>query len=771
MQRSIVLGLALLGATSPACRPSGGVEEPATPESGTKAHETAPSLAEIAKAIDPGPRAALTMEVPAWLSAALGLPGAGGDPAGLLAASREQWARFEAASEGEGDAAKLDKLVSLARALALAERAGGNIEQAPVEVLLVLERIYHLVDAPALANDRNVFAQMIQGFVAALASTGELQDSAALDELAGLVFGALRKSGDLQRRTVAALLRRAPEHPEIPDVLGRLAPKLMDGDEALALGVMHRSLAMRGESATAAHWLDLVGLCSRALDVRCGRDALGRAEALAPADDAKLQVRLTGAREQAKRAQRAVELKDAAGLEDQLEHGRALAELERHEEARAVFEALMRRHPEDARPVAGLARVVLSQSVDFVGAAQVLERAQPREHLDREWYELSIGVRATSLIYHVLPRIADRDPDEIFAMLRPMLLQMQQDIDALEALGVDDGRVLRFVHDLGMEAWPKARAEDGEALRELARGALSRTRTLQAEVPNNIHAYTLMLAAAEFSSDREQALAVLDIPPPAEHAEALAMRRGLGALDLVASWDADERVGTMLALVEAAGGASQPLAARRQAVDGQLLARRLGKGDLGLPELERRYRGLLDEAGGPSDAVLLNNLAVVVAEQGRTDDALALWARAIEQAQEDARDLPRLNAVVARLAASGGRAEPTALEREELERLAQSGGAVEVRLQALAWLAATAGAAERRKADKRLHEVAVKEASTNYRSNNLPGRGGVILRGTVQVGLGYSTVEGLQIQLDTSGVPWFVLPCPVVIPASPGWAP
>jgi hypothetical protein len=77
---------------------------------------------------------------------------------------------------------------------------------------------------------------------------------------------------------------------------------------------------------------------------------------------------------------------------------------------------------------------------------------------------------------------------------------------------------------------------------------------------------------------------------------------------------------------------------------------------------------------------------------------------------------------------------------------------------------AAAGKAERRKAVRALAEVAAEEAATNYRPRNLPGEGGVILRASVQMGLGYSTVEGLQIQLDLSGVPWLVLPCPVAIP-------
>jgi tetratricopeptide (TPR) repeat protein len=768
MPRSLALGWVLaLGVAAPACRPPASEEPDSPAKTPVTAEDAPPGLQEIADAIDPGPRAALTMELPAWLSAALQLPAAGGDRAALLAATREQWERFMA-DEAKSDAAKLEKVVGLARALALAERAGGKVEDASVDALLLLERIYQLLDAPMLANDRNLFARMIQSFVATLAQQGEGESSAALDELAGLVFGALQQSGDLHRRTVAALLRKAPGHPEIPAVLGRLAPQLLAEDEALAVGVLRRALALRGETATAAHWLELADLCSRALDVRCSQDALAHADALAPADDAKLQERLVGARKQAKRAHRAVELEDAAGLEDGLELGEALVELQRYADARLRYERLARLHPDDARPVLGMARVVLVDGFDFVGAVEVIDRAQPREHLDREWYELTIGVRATAVLYHVLPQIADREPDEIFELLRPTLLQMQQDILAFEALGAEEGRVLRFIYELGMEAWPKLRSEDREPFLALLRGLLPRAQALQAEVPGSMHAYLLVLAGAVFSNERERALAVLELVPPAAHAQVLAVRRAHAAFDLVASWDAAERVAMMLTLVDAVAGPPQPLATRRVAVDGHVIARRLGKGNDEWAELEQRYRALQGEPGGEADAVLLNNLAVIVAEQGRIDEAQALWAQSLAHAAEEARDVPRLNALVVRLGAAGKGAAANTADRAELATLAESGDAVEVRLQAHAWLLALAvGGVERRKAAVALRTTAATEAATSYRPRNLPGKSGVIVRGTFQMGLGYSTVEGLQLQIDTSGVPWLVMPCPVPIPGAP----
>ncbi|MCA9652052.1 MAG: hypothetical protein KC501_19200, partial [Myxococcales bacterium] len=677
------------------CRPvegaggarSGGPEPVASSED-----EGIPSLEEIADAIDPGPRAALTVGLPSWLAAGLAVP-RGGDPAALLAEARRRYEGWQARSQQGGDAAQLEGLVELARALALAERAAGDLQHAPVEALVLLERVYDLLDVPALANDRNLFSQMIQGFVQIIAEGGDASSSAMLDDLAKLVFEGVQRADELHRRTVAALLRDAPEHPSIPDVLSRTAESVHAQDEALAVGIMRRSLAMRGEAATAAHWLDLASLCYRSLELRCGNEARARAEALAPADDEKLAERLHRSLEQAKHANAVVELQDAAGLEDRLDQARALMELQRNADAREIYEQLHRLHPEDARPVAGLARVMLLERLDFVAAFEIIDRARPREHLDREWYELAIGVRATALLYHVLPQLADEDPDAIFDALRPALVQMDADISGLEELGADEGKVLRYIYDLGIDAWPKSRAEDQQPLLQLTRAQLTRTRALLEQVPASRHAYTLVLAASEFSADREQALAVLDLAPPAEHAEAVALRRAQAALDLVVSWDAREHAARMLELVDAIDGPDRPLATRRLVVDAHVVARRLGQpGEL--PRLEARYRELLATPGGERDVVLLNNLAALVAEQGRTREALELWKGAEAVAEDNVqRDMIALNVLGARIAAGVF----GAAERERLAELEQSPAAVEVRLLARAWRVAASSGAEARK--------------------------------------------------------------------------
>ncbi|MCA9707109.1 MAG: tetratricopeptide repeat protein [Myxococcales bacterium] len=765
MRAHRVLGWVVLAA---ACRPASTTEpSPRTEaaEAAEAADDQGPTLEEIADAIDPGPRAALTVDMPAWLADGLGVAGMSGDPATLLAEARAELDRFEALSKAAGGDAGLPGVVALARALALAERAGGTVERAPVEVLLVLEKVYRMIDLPALADDHNVFGQMISVFVTALSKDGKVEESAALEQLVGLVQGALRRSGDLHRRTVASLLRGAPEHPDVPEVLARLGPKIIDEDEALAVGVVRRSLAMRGPAATAAHWLDLAALCHRALDVSCGRQALAEAEARASADDEAVQARLHEGRELAKSAHRAVELRDAAGLDDELDRGQALVHLQRYDEARAVYEQLLRLHPDDARPVVGLARLKLTDGLDFVGAAELIERAAPRDHLDRDWYELAIGVRATMLVYHLLPQIADREPKQIFDALRPSLVQLRSDIEALERLGADEGRVLRFVYDLAMEALPKAMGADAvHTLRELVRELLPRARALHDEVPRSRHAYSLLLSAAEFSPDRELALAVLDVEPPAEHAGALALRRAQAAFDLVVAWDAVERVPDLLALLDGLDGEGAPREVRLAVLDGRVAAKRLGHAGPSWAELEQGYRALLAEPGGEADARLLNNLAVVVAEQGRGEQARALWTRALEAAPEETRDLPALALRVSYLseAPAGSAAERDG--RVALEQLAEAATAAEGRLSARAWLVCTAKGSGRRKARATLAKAAAADAANNYRPRNLSGRGAIIMRGSFQVGLGYSSREGMQLQLDAIGVPWLVMPCPVEIP-------
>jgi len=721
----------------------------------------APSLAEIADAIDPGPRAALTVELPAWLVLGLGLPTTPSDPQQAWVQAQAEFDTWDARSKSGDGSIDAEGLIALARALALAERAAGTLDDAPVELLLVLERIYRVIDIPALSTDRNLFARLIQGFVEVIATEGDVQGSAVIDELAGLTLDGLKRAGDLHRRTVAVLLRRVPGHAEIPDIVARTAIHVFDRDEALAVGMVRRSIAMRREAATAAHWLDLAALCHRALELRCGEEALIEAEALAPsAGDDKVKERLEEGRALAKAARSAVDLEDAPGLSDSLLRAAALVELQRYDEAKEIFGHLHELHPRDARPVVGLANAVIADDFDIVTAFEILERARPLEHLDREWYELAIGVRSTALMYYILPQVAGQDPDAVFEALRPMLMELRHDIDGLDALGTDEGRVLSFLYDLGMEMWPHVRSDDEGAMLTLARAMLVRAQALRAEVPTSLHAYTLVLASAEFSDDREQALAVLDLEPPSEHREALVVRRAQAAFALVAAWEASDHVDTMLRLVDAADGPERPLAVRRLVVDAHVLAYRLGhRGDT-LDELERRYRelrGTFDNVR--ADAVLLNNLAAVVADQARFEEAYALWAEAIALSEEDERGVPRINGLAARIA----RVDDEAV-LGELAEMAESGKSVELRLLAHAWTVAGSKGERARKARKALQAAAEHEAATNLRPRNLPGKSGVILRGSFQVNLGYSSTQGMQLELDMVAVPWLTVPCPVAIP-------
>ncbi len=758
--RAVALVALVTGGCSRGGEPGSSPPEPRPPQ--VEDEGVGPSLEEIADAIDPGPQPILTAELPPWLEQAVGA-GQTGDPAKDLRAAQEQMQSLGGSAD-----LNLSAVVTLARALVLAERATAGSTDS-VETLLVLERVYGYLDIPALADERNAFTQTVAMVMSQLAEQDVAQDAEALEQLTTLVIGALRNSGALRRHVVAQLLRKAPEHRAIPDVLARLGPRIFDEDEALAAGVLQRSLSMRGASATAQHWLALSTMCHRVLDVRCGRDALAQAEAVASAEDEDLQEELLEARELAKSAHRAVELREAPGIDDSIERGRALMELQRYDDAHELFEQLSRRHADDARPVIGLARVVLAERFDFMAAAEIVARSQPREHLDRDWYELAIGIRAMALLYGVLPQVMGEQPDRVFDAIRPELTRMRQDIEALEGLGVDEGRVLRFLYDQGMEAWPKIQAEGGAPLMAMVRGLLPRVQALVAEVPRSRHAYGLLMAAAEFSEDRVAALSMIDVDPPVvqEGADALALRRAVGAFDLVAQWDAVDRVPDLLRLVDAAA-AHGSLEARRLALDARVLAHRLGAKTADWDELEPRYRALLEEAGADATALLLNNLAVVVAEQGRNEEALTLWLQAAERAadeDEDEDEVPLLNARAFHMSEGKSRGQSAVEDRQVLEQLATDGSAVEVRLQAQAWRVATAADdRQRREATKALERLAATEAAKNYRPRNLPTRSGVILRGSVEAGLGYAVEGGMLLNVDIKGVPWLLLPCPVVVP-------
>lgn len=752
----------LLGfvAPSPGCRArSVGGDEAAPPVAEAPGEVDRRALAD---AIDPGVRPPLSKDVPRFLLDAIGLPSPmPQDPGELVALARQElegWATLGATKDPRRLVGAVE---GLARGVVLAERAV-ELGSRDTKTLSILERLYDALDAPLIANDRAFFPQMMRLFVQSSAAAGHIRDDAAVAAFSDLVFGTLERAGPAHRHAVAELVRSGDDPALVADALKRVAPKLRREDDDLGVRAMRASIALRGDAAEPAHWVALADVCYAALDVPCGDDAVRRAEAGAGTLDAtkrsKLDDSLKSTRTRARDAATALSSKGARGLGGRLGQARALLDLGRHREAKAAYERLRADFPREAAPVAGLARHAIVSSFDLVGASRIIEAAGPVENADAEYYEIAIGCRATALVYDILPRVAaGKSFVEAYAELEPMLVELRDRILAYEKLGADKGVVLHFLFDVGMnEAVPLASGGGMAAATTLLRGMLPRAIAIADRVPKSVQADLVMIGSAQFADDPKAAFAVLERPLPEDPEHVAALRRAVARYELAVTWERADGLDALAKEVAALRAVAEGPAVQMLEGDVHALVARLG-GDAGAwPRAEAAYRAALGDPSESKDVRGLNNLAVAVAEQGRKDEAMGLLARATAVGTEET--------TVAKVNLAALRVGPGDLSM--LESLETEGDLVEGRLLAAAWRAQLVPPGQRAALAKALRDKVAEETKTQLRPRVLPGTTGIALRGSLSIGLGYSTAKGLEVDISTASQPWLAMR-PDALPLDP----
>ncbi len=702
------------------------------------------TLDQIADLIDPGPQAPLSEGLPPQVFELLGLeqnPSASG--AVLL---EQSIAETELIAQAVGDAEDAEVwtllIRSSARAVVLAEQAAqrGAVE---ADALAQLERAYKGVDVPALANDRNVIVEFIATYVAQAAMDGG-RGSAEFEPLVQRAQDAMRSAEPLHRRTTAQLLRVAPDHDAVPTALLAVAVAELGAGHEWTIPAAKLALERRGKLASASEQLDLARICLEGLDVPCAEAAV-RAAAGAEGSD-QVSADLVFAR-------RIVELADATTLEHRLERARAFLELERYATAKAEFEALHAEFPQDARPVAGLARHAVRKDFDFSEAHRLIESQVDPKNADEAYYELAIGTRMMAVIFSVLPNVAATNGGNTASLLEPVLVGLRPDIEGYAALGNTDGRFLVFVLDVMEELLAQYEQTDKLNLRHLASLSDSVV-ALQSEIPNNPHAYRVLMSIAALEPDKSRASTMVGVPAPAgpEH-DSLVFRRARALVDLAVTWsDPSFAKQAVDALQEVDSSTSYQ--AEELRIDALMVQRVLG-GTAAWETIWKPYQLLLD-GDLTSNPRVLNNLGVAVLHYGGPAEARDVWelsSDACADQDEDHGDVGKLNLIVS--ASPDGGAAALAAMRTLAGETTNAG----VRVTALAWVHAWSKGRARRGAQAAL-KAALDEAKRDGPRPTAPDPySGLVLEGAFSTGLGYAE-DGLAINFDGSGLPWAILAPP-----------
>lgn len=726
------------------------LEAPAAPEStATTPAPTGLTLGEIADRIDPGAQEPLSDGLAPWMFELIGLdahPSLSGKA--LLDQSVTERADVQMQIEtGVTDSASMVSAArGVARSIVLAEQAMAR--GAPrADALAQLERAYIVVDNPSLASEHTTWGNIIL-LLAKEAASGDSspEDQARLQQLATAAQDAIRAAGPLHRRTVAELLRTAPEHQGVPTALLAVAQR---GDGAdWTIGVAKLAVEQRGLAVTAQEQLDLARVCFTALDIACGNQALRAASGAEGSDDVDKDAVL---------ARQIVELADASTLDERLAHARALLSLGRHAAAKAAFEALRAEFPGDARPVGGLARHAMETEFDFERANRIIDAQDGLKNGDAEYYELAIGTRAMAATSTILPSLAADDGPNIARALTPLVRRTRADIDGYARLGNANARPLGWLVDVGEELLAQYQKEGSVSLLRV-RSLSDRAMKLQSELAANPHAYRLLMSAALFETDKARAITMANVVAPAgPDRDALLLRRARALTDLAVTWNEPSLARQAREASREVDAASSLTAAELHA-DAMLVQRLLG-GSTGWETIGEAYEVLLDDNMTSHDARAVNNIAFTQMHNGSLRDAQEGWTLSL-LLSEDLADVAELNLIASSVPTGHATAVTTSDESrlEGMQTLADATKVAGVRVAALAWILAwSKGEPARRTAAAALKVAVADEAKKSVRPTGPDPYATVILDGSFHANVGYALEAGLQLDVDVSGRPWAIL--------------
>jgi tetratricopeptide (TPR) repeat protein len=450
----------------------------------------------------------------------------------------------------------------------------------------------------------------------------------------------------------------------------------------------------------------------------------------------------------------------AAGCADDFDGRLACAlaceTLDRRDQAARLYEAAAEERPQDARPFTGLARLVMRETLDVARTLPILEAAGP-ENRDADYYQILVAARGMVLAYDVLPRII-ADPENAVRIVAPEVAGLRAAVESYAGFEPARGGALLVLIDVIDRVIARFLAEDPiETMIRLAGEAIPRLMDLVDRYPDSPDAVRLAVSAVPFALDAETALAVLalDLPEPLRARAEFLVRRASLVADAVIRWNRPDRMGDArrLAADLPDGGLADVLRA-----DAELLGWRLAVEPLDPTALRDRLVALLEDPAFPTDerARTVNNLGVLLAVLGEPGPAAERFRRSEDLSDESG--VTSFNRLALTARSEELDAETLAeVEGRLAERARDPEGNPVIRRTAFRWLARIAGSAGRvDEADALLAEADA------VRGNMMLGHPeqaelGLLTRGKFSFGLGYSTLEGLTVDVDTSARIWLLL--------------
>ncbi|MCY1061299.1 hypothetical protein [Nannocystis sp. SCPEA4] len=720
-----------------------------------------PELKALADRLDPGPQRPLSELMPAWLKSQVDAS-LTGDPRSpkALAEAREAIAAWDKVKTQDPQV-MLQAALVFGRGLVLAERAVLAGSDDP-ELLAALANAYRNVLMLKVFRRSGLFGQLLNMAVE-LARTEAKAETLKVEEVLEAVADVVQRAPDLQRHTTARLLREHPDHPTVGETMLRASNmeyELERWSEAIELRAL--AVARKGERATGPDHAELAALRYRGLDIAGADAARKEAEARGPAEPgedkaAAFKKKLADLDVFANEARRVLALRDAPGLAEQYERGQLLIKLGRMTDAEAIFVALRKAHPDDARPVTGMTLVRIHRELDFLDVAEEIRAARKLTGRDRLYYEVALGTVPMVILGKVMQQMAEA-PDKPIPELAGYFDEGLELVAGLRAYDPARAAVLELLFTTLREAAPKLIAYKYAAGLAVIRKVPAKALALTKQFPESRDVWRMVFAWSRYIPDAAKARAHVTVQLPAalQQDPDLRLQQARALFDVAVLWE-DRTL--LAAAAEAAASLPAGVDADAAAMTRATIDAVLGfQGDK--PALQRAvdtFAAVAQRKTGKDMALPINNVAMVVAHGASPTEAMPFLVRA---QQED----PSLAAIVYNMGALAFALQAQEGLPEMFAKVAQHGEIAGLRLHARAWLVALAegGMGDVAVTRQEFAAALAKEQAAEPRGRMNLGRWGVLDHSEFNVSLGYSTTQGLMLVDEVVPRWWLFAPAPTM---------
>jgi hypothetical protein len=601
-------------------------------------------LAAIARQIDPGPVPLLSPLLPAALRKDLQA-----GPIASLTNRQEQLTRIASQRNDFTKAASLKGNVNLDDA----------ITRSALEAMLVLEPLAMDDSAKADAGRAAMELVFMYSIVEGAASyaqhmpevlRAQIEAGVARLGLAPLYAAAVKDVPRLSAMMAARALRLG-DNLAIADALKTAAGELgksVPFERVLALH--EESIARRGANVMATDFIPLAAVCLNHLQLECGRKYLDQVRKRRNVVDprfgdmtqAVVDAQLQGLVEQADLVQTLSATQAKADLESRALHGRTLVLLGKYDQAEAELTKLALDAPEDARPVALQARLIVARDgasdASVRRAAGLLLDAQKRtKGKDSEFYDADVGFRGQVMVWDLVTKLSSTAENDRASVLTAEIVKMRGLVQEMSAFQPDRAEVVELLIKLLSDIM--AGGADVDMRAQIAAYALA-AEVLRKKYPASIEAAAAARAFGVLVQNRDGALAALEFPwPKGREYDQLQTNLLAQRVALAVKWSAPDHLPQPQDLLAVAEHSQADAAFLRVLAADAAAVTAYQTGDsVAWAQAAAQYAGALETAPASERIRTAVNLAAANAASGHEDVAKQFLARAMASQADYAAD-------------------------------------------------------------------------------------------------------------------------------------